>query len=67
MEKGMCSIPNILPVSALFKTIIDIQISHFFGVRSSKSYFRQLSDHLRSSTIKRGVEIVRYTASQEVD
>ena len=40
----------ILPIHALFKTTIDIQISYFSGVRSSKYYFDNYPDHLHATT-----------------
>ena len=36
---GVSYIADFLPVSKTFTTTIDIQISYFSGVRSSKSYF----------------------------
>ena len=41
---------DFLPIHALFKTTIDIQISYFSGVRSSKYYFDNCPDHLHATT-----------------
>jgi hypothetical protein len=47
---GISYITDILPIHALFKTAIDIQISYFSGVRSSKYYFDNYPDHFHATT-----------------